>query len=150
MPNNKKDLFVSYNSTDHKLVERVAEALTTRNLTVFLDRWELVPGKPWPEALEEHLGNCGAAAIVLGPSGMGPWQQRERQLALHRQANDPAFSVIPVLLPGASAALGFLSLNTWVDLSGGVGDTQAIDLLAAAVRGEPPGELLQRSKAAQA
>lgn len=78
MSNNKNDLFIfiSYNSTDHKFVLRLAEALTARDLTVFLDCWELVPGKPWPETLEQHLGNCGAAAILLGRSPCPPRDSR--------------------------------------------------------------------------
>jgi formylglycine-generating enzyme required for sulfatase activity len=144
------DVFVSYNSLDHAAVERIARALKDRDLTVFLDRWELVPGRPWPNALEELLSKCAAAAVVLGPSGMGAWQQREHYLALDRQASNPEFGVIPVILPNAEPALGFLSLNTWVDLRGGVDDAQSIDLLAAAVRGEPPSALLERTRQAVA
>ena len=86
---------------------------------VFLDRWYLAPGRPWPQALEEALHTCRAVAVFLGPAGMGPWQQREHYLALDRQAASATFPVIPVLLPGADPALGFLGLNTWVDLRDG-------------------------------
>jgi len=141
---------VSYNTVDHGAVERIACALKDRGLGVFLDRWELVPGRPWPEALEVHLSRCRSAAVVLGPSGMGPWQQREQYLALDRQARDRTFGVIPVILPNANPALGFLSLDTWVDLRGGVDDAESMDLLAAAVRGEPPSALLERTRRAAA
>jgi len=144
------DVFVSYNTLDHVGVERIARALRDRGLTVFLDRWELIPGRPWPEALEGHLSRCRCAAVVLGPSGMGPWQEREHYLALDRQARDKAFGYIPVILPEADPALGFLSSNTWVDLRGGVDDTESIDLLAAAIRGEPPSALLERARRAAA
>jgi hypothetical protein len=144
------DVFLSYNTLDHAAVERIARALKDRDLTVFLDRWELVSGRPWPDALEEHLSRCRSAAVVLGPSGMGPWQQREHYLVLDRQAQDTAFGVIPVILPNADPALGFLSLNAWVDLRGGVDDAQSIDLLAAAVRGQTPAALLERTRVAAA
>ncbi len=144
------DVFVSYNTLDHAAVERIARAFKDRDLTVFLDRWELVPGRPWPDALEEHLSRSRSAVVVLGPSGMGPWQQREYYLALDRQVRDTTFGVIPVILPNANPALGFLSLNTWVDLRGGVDDTQSFDLLAAAVRGQPPAALLERTREAVA
>ena len=74
---------------------------------------------------------------------MGPWQQREKDLALDRQARTPTFSVIPVLLPGADPALGFLSLNTWADLRAGLDDPVPLAMLTAAVQGEPPGPDLQ-------
>ncbi|MCG6940810.1 MAG: SUMF1/EgtB/PvdO family nonheme iron enzyme [Thiohalocapsa sp.] len=140
------DVFLSYNPLDHAAVGHLARALEDRGLKVFLDRWELVPGSAWPEALAGHLAQCRAAAIVLGPHGMGPWQQRERTLALDRQGRNPRFGVIPVLLPNAEPALGFLTLSTWVDLRAGVDDTDALDLLAAAVRGEPPAALLERTR----
>jgi hypothetical protein len=144
------DVFLSYNTLNHMAVERLAGALKERSLTVFLDRWELVPGRSWPDALERHLGRCRSAAVVLGPAGMGPWQQREHYLALDRQARDTSFAVIPVLLPNADLALGFLALHTWVDLRGGIDDAQTLDLLAAAIRGEPPSALLERTRQAAA
>ena len=85
---------------------------------------------------------------MLGPSGLGPWQQRERTLS--RQDSDKTFGVIPVILPNADPALSFLSDNTWVDLRGGVDDAEILDLLAAAVRGEPPYALLERTRQAVA
>lgn len=106
------DVFFSYNSQDHALVQAVAESLWQRGRSVFLDRWYLVPGRPWPQALEDVLGRCLATAIFLGPQGMGRWQQSEAYLALDRQTRNREFPVVPVLLPGADPALGFLSLNT--------------------------------------
>jgi hypothetical protein len=137
------DVFLSYNWREHAAVEAIARALRDRGLRVFLDRWYLVPGRPWPQALEGTLDTCCAVAVFLGPQGMGPWQQREKDLALDRQARTPTFSVIPVLLPGADPALGFLSLNTWVDLRAGLDDPSLLAVLTAAVRGEPPGPDLQ-------
>ena len=42
------DVFLSYNSQDQLAVEAVARELGKRGLTVFLDKWYLVPGTPWP------------------------------------------------------------------------------------------------------
>jgi hypothetical protein len=70
---------------------------------------------------------------------MGPWQQREAYLALERQGREARFPVIPVLLPGAEPALGFLGQQTWVDLRTAPGDSVLLEILAGAIRGEPPG-----------
>lgn len=59
------DVFFSYNSQDQDAVTRVAEALKETGLRVFMDRWYLVPGQPWPQALERELGKCKAVAIFL-------------------------------------------------------------------------------------
>jgi hypothetical protein len=131
------DLFVSYHWRDHGSVEPVAQSLRERGLQPFLDRWYLVPGRSWIDTLEKTLKDCKGVGIFLGPNGMGRWQQREKDLALDRQMQDPHFFVIPVLLPGADPALGFLSLNTWVDLRNGT-TPDAIEILARAARGEPP------------
>ena len=81
--------------------------------------------------------SCSAVAIFLGAEGLGPWQQRERDLALDRQGREPGFPVIPVLLCETEPGLGFLRLNTWVNLS--EEGESAVEILAAAIRRQPPG-----------
>ncbi len=79
------NVFFSYNSQDHNAVHAVAKALTERGLSVFVDRWYLVPGLPWYEKLEQVLGDCPAVAVFLSKNGMGSWQQKETHVALERQ-----------------------------------------------------------------
>ncbi|WP_441261149.1 nSTAND1 domain-containing NTPase [Bradyrhizobium sp. 521_C7_N1_3] len=141
------DVFISYNSLDHEAVVKVAEALRGRGLAPYLDRWYLVPGISWVDALEKPLAKCRSAAIFLGLHGLGRWQQRERDLALDRQTKDHSFPVIPVLLPGADPPLGFLSQNTWVDLREDV-TPEALEILAMAVQGNAPGADLAERVAA--
>jgi len=137
------DVFLSYHWRDHESVETLARALRNCALTVFLDRWYLTPGQPWPQALEQVLRACRAVAVCVGPGEMGPWQQREVNLALERQAADPSFPVIPVLLPGADPVLGFLRQNTWVDLRHQPDDSGLLEILSRAIRREPPTAALQ-------
>jgi len=142
------DLFLSYHWRDRAEVETVAQVLRREGLNVFLDRWYLVPGQRWQTALENALLSCRAVAVLLGPHGLGSWQQREKELALDRKAREEDFPVIPVLLPGAEPGLGFLSLNTWVDLRDNIQDSQALAIMAGAARGEAPGpELAERAQA---
>jgi hypothetical protein len=133
------DVFCSYRWQDHAEVEAVAQALRQKGLKVFLDRWYLIPGHSWPQALEDIISSCQAVAVFVGPQGLGDWQQREKNLALSRQDRQPDFPVIPVLLPRADPALGFLSQNTWVDLRQNLGDPFSLEILKLAVKGEPPG-----------
>ncbi len=133
------DLFLSYNSADHTLVEEIARKIRDEQLQPFLDRWYLVPGARWRPRLELILSSCKAVAIFVGPGEMGRWQQREVDVALDLQANCPSFPVIPVLLPGCEPPLGFLRQLTWVDLRNQALD-QAIVILAKAARGEPPAQ----------
>ena len=133
------DVFLSYHWRDRVRVEAIAHWLSTeRNVSVFLDRWYLVPGQPWPQALEKALSSCNAVAVCVGAGDLGPWQMREMNLALERQAREPGFPVIPVLLPGADPVLGFLNQNTWIDLREAPDDETLLSALASAARGEPP------------
>ena len=137
------DLFLSYNSADHGVVENVARKLRDEGLEPFLDRWNLVPGMRWRLELEKTLGSCKAVAIFVGQGEMGSWQQREVDVALDIQSRKPSLPVIPVLLPGCEPPLGFLSQLTWVDLR-----TQpnclGVVILAKAARGQAPGADLQK------
>ena len=69
------DVFVSYNTLDHKAVERIGRALEQRDLRVFLDRWELLPGRPWPDALEALTGQrqMDATAILDYFAPLSAW-----------------------------------------------------------------------------
>ena len=137
------DLFLSYNSADHTLVEEIARKLRDEGLEPFLDRWYLAPGARWRSKLEDTLSSCKAVAIFVGPSEMGSWQQREVDVALDLQSRRPNLPVIPVLLPGCEPPLGFLRQLTWVDLRTQTRDL-GIVILAKAARGEAPGPDLQK------
>ena len=91
------DVFLSYNSADHGVVEDIAR---DKGRKPFLDRWYLAPGIRWPFKLEDTLSSCKAVAIFVGPGEMGSWQQREVDVALDLQSRSPALPVIAVLLPG--------------------------------------------------
>jgi energy-coupling factor transporter ATP-binding protein EcfA2 len=144
------DVFLSYNSADHVVVEDIAQKLREEGLEPFLDRWYLAPGARWQSKLEDTLSSCKAVAIFLGPGEMGSWQQRERDLALDLQGKKPNLPVIPVLLPGSEPPLGFLGQLNWVDLRTRTHDL-GIEMLAKAARGEAPGpDLQERSNAIRA
>ena len=99
---NRYDVFLSHNRSDKVSVEQLAVRLEDETgLKPFLDKWHLVPGEPWQEAIEEALDNSAACAVFLGPDGLGSWENEEMRSALVRRVRDKSFRVIPVLLPGA-------------------------------------------------
>ncbi len=140
------DVFLSHNSADKPAVEALAQRLLAADLQPWLDSWNLVPGEPWQEGLEEALDTCATCAVFLGPSGIGPWHNEEMRVALDRRARDRTrtFRVIPILLPGADPAdpntlPRFLGRMTRVDFRGGLDDAEAFRRLMAGVRGIAPG-----------
>ena len=134
------DVFISYAHSDGDVAVELNGWLSEQGLSTFFDRSALCPGLRWVPALEEAIGRARAVAILVGPHGIGNVQQYERELALVRQTGEPAFPVIPVLMPGCEQpATGFLRLVTWVDLSKGKSvreQTDGLEALRAALSGE--------------
>jgi hypothetical protein len=65
------DVFLSHNHEDKPAVERLANRLVDQaNLRPFLDKWHLVPGEPFQEAIEEALDQSRACAAFVGPNGI--------------------------------------------------------------------------------
>jgi formylglycine-generating enzyme required for sulfatase activity len=141
------DVFLSHNGADKPHVEALAGRLEDEaGLKPFLDKWHLVPGEPWQEALEEALDQSRTCAVFLGPSGLGPWENEEMRVALRKRVGKKSFRVIPVLLPGAQpkeneSLPSFLVGLTWVDFRKGLDDEEQFQRLIAGIRGNPPGRL---------
>jgi TIR domain len=90
------DLFLSYNSADHTLVEEIARKIRDEHLEPFLDRWYLVPGARWrprrgpswprrttgftkadlPAGLGQDPEQSGPGARRTGPSERGCYDRR--------------------------------------------------------------------------
>jgi hypothetical protein len=116
------DVFLSHNSRDKPVVEEIGAQLRGKGLRVWLDKWELRPGFPWQERLEEGVRASRAVAVFVGESGLGSWQEPEMRAFLARSKREEV-PVIPVLIPGCpdSPELAlFLEALTWVDLREGV------------------------------
>jgi hypothetical protein len=136
------DVFLSHSSADKQAVEAIANRLTEAGLFPFLDRWHLVPGEPWQEALEEALDSSATCAAFVGPNGLAPWENEEMRAAIEERVRNHSFRVIPVLLPGAGAVPDlprFLRRLTWCDFRSGLDDPSAFHRLVAGIRGEAPG-----------
>jgi WD40 repeat protein/energy-coupling factor transporter ATP-binding protein EcfA2 len=134
------DVFVSYSRADARHAMDIDSVLRSKGLRPFFDRRSLAPGLPWLKALEQAIGAAKAAIVLIGPRGLGNTQQYERDLALIRQTNDPAFPVVPVILPDTTSdpPFDFLRLLTWVDFSHVARVSDAPDVLQqllAAVQG---------------
>lgn len=144
------DVFLSHNSQDKPSVRELGELLKKRGLTVWLDEWELIPGRPWQEALEDVIGTTESAAVLVGGDGIGPWQTPEMRAALS-QFVEKGLPVIPVLLPGAPSRVDlplFLQSFSWVDLRGGF-SAERIDRLVWGITGAKPGEDTSTKRADQ-
>jgi hypothetical protein len=100
--------------------------------------------------LAEGLQQSKACVVFLGPSGLGPWQKQELQVAMDKRAREETFHVIPVLLPGTErprrgdvAHLEFLINASWVEFVKTLDDERAFQKLVWGITGtrapEPEG-----------
>jgi WD40 repeat protein/ABC-type Fe3+/spermidine/putrescine transport system ATPase subunit len=134
------DVFLSHNSREKTVVERIAERLKREGVEPWLDKWCLTPGGDWQDELAEGLRRASSCAVFIGPCGIGNWERLELKLATQRMANDRDFHVFLVLLPDlpepfdTSSLPPFLSTRTWVDLRKGVADPRAFQTLINAVK----------------
>ena len=139
------DAFLSYNSQDRPAVHEVAERLKGEGLELYLEEWELAPGREFQPALAEGLRDSKTCVVFLGPNGLGPWQKQELQVAIDKRARDEAFHVIPVLLPGVErprrgdvAHLEFLINASWVEFLKTLDDERAFRSLVWGITGTKP------------
>jgi hypothetical protein len=133
------DVFLSHNSQDKPAVRELADELEKRRLRPWLDERELVPGRPWQEALEQIIQTTKTAAVLFGLAGVGPWEDREMRACLSEFVNR-RLPVIPVLLPGAPTRPElplFLRAFTWVDLRSGLRE-EGLDRLEWGITGKKP------------
>ena len=140
------DVFLSHSSVDKPGVEELARRLKKEGIEPFLDKWNLIPGQPWQEAIEEALGQSASCAVIIGSGPLGPWQHEEMRAALeHRVSGSRGkFPVIPVLLPAAERPHDhdlpmFLKRMTWVEFPKDLDDEQSFHRLVCGIRGTAPG-----------
>lgn len=113
----KFDVFLCHNSEDKSIVKSIGNKLKRRGLSPWLDEWELRPGLPWQELVEEQIGDIKSAAVFVGESGLGPWQKRELRGLLSEfvERNCPVIPVILNNVPKKPILPLFLREMTWVD-----------------------------------
>ena len=135
--------FLSHSHKDSKWAEELARRLEAEcHFKVWLDRWILVPGKSWQQAMARGLGEAQTCAVCIGPHSPEGWFKEEIEQALNLAAGDSDFRVIPVLLPDASKDVipNFLGLRTWADFRNGQDQEYAFHVLRQGIRGEPIGK----------
>lgn len=139
------DIFLSHNSADKPAVETLAHKLRDAGINPWLDKWHLIPGTAFQYDLSDALRSCPTCAVFVGPKGLGDWAREELLVAQDRAAKEPAFRLIPILLPGVSDPFDysklppFLTQRTWIDFRQGLDDERPLRAFVNAIQGKPPG-----------
>lgn len=111
------DVFMCHNSGDKPEVREISHKLEENNVKPWLDEEQIRPGTSWQTAIGQQIDTIKSAAVFVGDSGFGPWQDLEIQ-ALLSQFVKRQCPVIPVVLPSAKTtpALPWTMANLhWVD-----------------------------------
>jgi WD40 repeat protein len=113
------DVFVSYSRADGRHAAEIDSVLRDKGLKTYFDRRNSAAGLPWVRALEQAIGAAKAVIVLIGPRGLGNTQQYERELAFVRQTRDPAFPIVPVILPETTTdpPFDFLRVLSWINFS---------------------------------
>lgn len=136
------DVFLSYPHEESAWVEQLGERLEDEHgFRVWLDKWILVPGGSWQQAMTKGLDEAQTCAICIGSRTPDGWFREEIERALDIQTQRAEFRAIPILLPDASPDLvpAFLRLRTWADFRNGNDPEYALHVLCQGIRGLPVG-----------
>ncbi len=138
------DVFLSHNSLDKTLAEALASRLESHGINAWFDKEQMIAGRKFIPVLEDILRTVPAAAVLMGPSAMGPWEEQEYHVLLQRHVeernapNSQPFRLIPVILPGGEGAgkewPPFLRGFDRIDFRDGFDDIDEMRKLIASLR----------------
>ncbi len=138
--NHEFDVFLCHNSEDKPMVKEIGKLLRQQGILPWLDEWNLRPGLPWQDALEQEIPNIKCAAVFVGKNGIGPWQKAELSAFL-REFINRGCPVIPTLLsdaPSTPELPVFLKAMTWVDFR--TADPDPMERLVWGITGQSPSD----------
>src|ERR1041385_3600409 len=98
------DVFLSHPHEESGWVEQLAAQLEDQHdFRVWLDKWVLIPGGSWQQAMAKGLDQARTCAVCVGGKTPDGWFREEIERALDIQTQRADFRAIPVLLPEASS-----------------------------------------------
>jgi TPR repeat protein len=130
-------IFLSFNSKDMALAEAIRTGLSRidQDAQIFFSPVSLGAGF-WLPKLAEEIAQAEAFLLLIGPTGIGPWQEVEYFTAFDRHVIDKQFPLVPVMVAGAEApGLSFLRTLNWVEAPF-VTEDKVLHRLLAALTGE--------------
>jgi hypothetical protein len=132
----KLKVFLCHNNTDKPLVRQLNQTLKNAKISTWFDEQDLNPGDVWQDVLEKAIATIGSCLVIVGDSGLGPWQDIERRAFINEFANRGC-KIMPVLVghPAKPPELPlFLKQFMWADLRNN--DNLQIGRLIGALRPE--------------
>jgi hypothetical protein len=137
---NEFDVFMAHNADDKESVRSICQSLQMHGIYPWIDVEQIRPGTSFQKGIQSAIRKVQAAAIVLGPAGVGRWQDIEIPTIIE-QAVKRGIPVIPVLLPGLERIpddLLFLEQLNYVKFEETVREEAALQQLISGITGVRP------------
>jgi WD40 repeat protein len=132
-------IFLSFNAKDQLVAESFREALVRLDpaLDIFFAPVTTLGQGFWLPKLAQEINSRDAFLLLLGPSGVGRWQEIEYHEAFFRHGQEPGFALAPVIVAGAKVpGLPFLRDLNWTEIPAAFGN-EALHRVMAALSGAP-------------
>ncbi len=133
------DVFLCHNVLDKPQVLKIVTELEARGILPWLDIRDIQPGSRWQREMAMGIEKSRSAAVLIGPSGPGPWHEAEMELINDWSARNRGRRVIPVILEGTRDdpdLPGFLRVWSTVDMR--MTDPDPIEQLIWGITGQHP------------
>ncbi len=108
-----RDIFISYSSKDSAFVRGLAADLSSQQLKVWLDKFEMKVGDSLNQKLQEGISSSAWLGVVLSPNSISSsWVNRELNAALTQELERKKVFVLPILFQDCDIPL-FLRDNVY-------------------------------------
>jgi len=130
--------FLSYTSQDFVLMQALKAALQRRDADahIFFAPESMRGGGFWQQQLADEIAQSTAFVLLVGETGVGPWQVMEYHEALDRRAKEPDYPLILMLsektVKRAAPGLPFVRQLHWVLTEDPASEATVGKLIAAA------------------
>jgi hypothetical protein len=94
------DIFLCHNREDKPAIREIWQKLAEKGVKPWLDEKETKPKTSWQMSLGQQIESIKSAAVFVGESGIGPWEDKEVQVLLSQFVKRKC-PVIPAILPSA-------------------------------------------------
>ncbi len=99
-------VFISYSHQDSEIVEKIASYLVSKNIHIWIDKWQLNHGDSLITKIQEAITESSVLLIMLSKKSVeSEWCKKELTAGLLRELEEKRVVTIPVLLEDCSIPL---------------------------------------------
>jgi hypothetical protein len=110
--------FISHSGQDRQFVDKFAADLWAFGVMAWNFPWEIKPGDPIRQKIEEGLEGCEFFIIAISTASLSrPWVQTELDIAVDRKMNGKIRKIIPIKIERCDQLPPILHTLCWEDFT---------------------------------